>query len=158
MSFRLGARSKRELNGVHPELRQVVEIAISISAVDFSVHDGLRTVAEQTRLVERGASRTMRSKHLKQASTGFGHAVDLVPFINGKMRWEWDPIYEIAEAMHRAATDYGVRLRWGGVWDRSFTRLDRQMLEWEVEQYGDRQRARGRRVFTDGPHYEIKLS
>jgi len=155
MSFKLGARSKRELNGVHPDLVMVVETAITLSAVDFSVHDGLRTVAEQKQLVERGASRTMRSKHLKQAD-GFGHAVDLVPYINGKLRWEWDPIYDIAEAVHRSATDYGVKLRWGGVWDRSFTRLDGQMIEWEVEQYADRRRANGRRVFLDGPHFELR--
>ena len=155
MSFKLGARSKRELKGVHPDLVMVVETAITLSAVDFSVHDGLRTVAEQKQLVERGASRTMRSKHLKQAD-GFGHAVDLVPYINGKLRWEWDPIYDIAEAVHRSATDYGVKLRWGGVWDRSFTRLDGQMIEWEVEQYADRRRANGRRVFLDGPHFELR--
>lgn len=155
MSFRLGRRSKTELQGVHPDLVMVVETAISLSAVDFSVHDGLRTKAEQTALVARGASRTMRSKHLKQAS-GFGHAVDLVPYINGKLRWEWDPIYEIAEAVHKSATGYNVKLRWGGVWDRSFTKLTGDMLEWEVEQYADRRRSAGRRVFLDGPHFELR--
>jgi peptidoglycan L-alanyl-D-glutamate endopeptidase CwlK len=42
----------------------------------------------------------MNSRHLIR-SDGFGHAVDLVPWINGKPRWEWKPIYHIAAAVRR---------------------------------------------------------
>jgi hypothetical protein len=52
-----------------------------------------------------------------------GHAVDLVPYVNGKLRWEWEPIYVIAAAVNQAARELNVSLRWGGVWDVSFNTL-----------------------------------
>ena len=92
-NFTLGANSLKELNGVHPDLVAVVRRALELSAQDFAVHDGIRTPAEQKQLVASGASQTLDSRHLT------GHAVDLVPYINGKLRWEWPPIYIIAEAI-----------------------------------------------------------
>lgn len=86
MPYSLGSKSRAELKGVHPDLVGVVERAIQITTQDFSVHDGLRTEAEQREYVRTGASQTMNSMHRTQAD-GFGHAVDLVPFINGKLRW-----------------------------------------------------------------------
>ena len=74
--FSLGAGSPKELEGVHPDLIAVVKRAIALTAQDFSVHDGIRTLEEQKNLVERGASKTLDSRHIT------GHAVDLVPYIN----------------------------------------------------------------------------
>ncbi len=151
--YTLGARSRRELIGVRPELVGVVERAIQITEQDFAVHDGLRTVAEQRRYVAKGVSQTMDSMHLPQAD-GYGYAVDLVPYINGKVRWEWPAIYPIAEAVRRAATELGVRLVWGGCWQTlNGTTVDPERL---VQEYGARRRAQGRRAFTDGPHYELE--
>ena len=156
--FGLGARSRAELEGVHPSLVEVVELAIELTDVDFAVHDGLRTEAEQREYVRTGVSRTMASKHLPQ-DDGLGHAVDLVPWINGRLRWEWEPIYRIARAVHRAAAEApaaaGWSLRWGAVWDRGFHTLNRDDLEREVAQYAARMRAQGRKAFLDGPHFEL---
>lgn len=92
MGYALGAASRRELVGVHPDLVRVVERAIEITRCDFTVHDGIRTVEEQKRHVANGFSKTMKSKHLE------GRAVDLVPWIDGKPRWWWPQIYQIAAA------------------------------------------------------------
>lgn len=153
MTFALGARSRAELVGVHPRLVAVVERAIQLTAVDFSVHDGLRTETEQRALVARGASKTMNSKHRRQAD-GHGHAVDLVPFVNGKLRWEWPLIYPIADAVGRAATELGVSLRWGGVWDRPMSQLggSPEQLKREVAAYCVRHPGAD---FLDGPHFEL---
>jgi len=152
--FQLGHRSKGELVGVHDDILNVVYRAISLTVQDFSVHDGLRQLAEQIEYVRSGVSRTLKSKHLKQKD-GFGHAVDLVPYINGRLRWEWQPIYRIAEAMYRAAEMEGVMLRWGAVWDRTFNELDVTDLEGEVRKYATRRRKAGKRAFLDGPHFEL---
>lgn len=151
MTFLLGKRSRAELQGVDPDLIRVVERAIEVTSVDFTVHDGIRTVAEQKRYVAEGVSWTMRSKHLE------GRAVDLVPWINGKPRWEWPPIYRIATAMHQALAELGVTLRWGGVWDRNLNDLPGTPagLEEAVADYVARRRAAGKRASIDGPHYEI---
>lgn len=158
MAFAFGKASEAELVGVHPTLVEIVRAALRISTVDFGVHDGLRRPAEQQALVAAGASWTMNSRHCK-GPDGWGHAVDLVPYVNGKLRWEWGPIYTIAAAMAQAAGERGIPLRWGGVWDRRTAKLDWNRLPWEVEQYGARRRAAGAKVIrTDGPHFELPKS
>ena len=158
MAFVLGSKSKAELKGVHPLLIELVNRSIEITEQDFSVHDGLRTEAEQQEYVRRGVSKTMNSKHRVQKD-GFGHAVDLVPYINGKLRWEWKPIFVIASAVHTAACEIGVPLIWGGVWDREFNALEGKPADMEraVNSYVARRRAMGKTAFIDGPHYELRL-
>ena len=45
--YKLGARSRQRLEGVHPDLVRVVSRAILITEVDFTVLEGLRTVERQ---------------------------------------------------------------------------------------------------------------
>ena len=149
--FKLGSRSLRELQGVHADLVGVVRRAIELTVQDFAVHDGIRTLAEQQKLVAAGASTTLASRHLT------GHAVDLVPVVNGKLRWEWDPIYTMADAVRIAARERGVPLRWGGAWDVDFT-ASTQSPEDLVEDYVARRRAAGLRAFIDGPHFELPVA
>ena len=80
--FRLGKRSKRELEGVHPDLLAFATELITRTDYDWGVFDGVRTPREQAKLVARGVSKTSNSYHL------YGLAVDLVPYINGKYVWE----------------------------------------------------------------------
>ena len=47
--MKLGAVSRRNLIGVHPDLVRVVERAITITTVDFRVAEGLRTIERQRR-------------------------------------------------------------------------------------------------------------
>lgn len=156
MPYVLGAKSRAELKGVHPDLVRVVERAIQITTQDFSVHDGLRTAEEQKALVAAGASQTMNSMHRPQAD-GFGHAVDLVPFVNGKMRWEWPAIYPIAAAVWQASRELGVSIRWGGAW---INMVDIKTgtpaaMKATVDAYGAARRKLGKSAFTDGPHFEL---
>lgn len=110
MTFVLGSKSMTRLQGVHPDLVRVVKAAIAISTVDFTVTEGLRTVARQKQLVAAGASKTLNSRHIT------GHAVDLAPIIAGQIRWDWPPFHDIAKAMKQAAADEGVPIIWGGDW------------------------------------------
>lgn len=156
MSYTLGAGSRRALAGVHPRLVAVVERAIVLTGQDFAVHDGLRSEAEQRENVRRGVSKTMASKHMVQAD-GYGHAVDLVPWINGALRWEWKPIFEIARAMRVAAAEARLPLIWGGVWDRALLDIapEAAAMETAVNSYVARRRALGKTAFIDGPHFEL---
>ncbi|HUD28947.1 MAG TPA: M15 family peptidase [Novosphingobium sp.] len=153
MPYALGQRSLAQLVGVHPSLVKVAHRAIAITKQDFTVQEGLRSIETQRLYVKRGASKTMASKHLKQAD-GFGHAIDLVPWLNGQPRWEWPLIWEIAQAVDVAATELGVKLIWGAVWDR---RMDQYgggaaALKAEVEAYKLRHPGPD---FLDGPHYQL---
>lgn len=124
MSFALGAKSKERLKGVHPDLVRVVERAIQITEVDFSVLEGLRTVARQQQLVKSGASKTMRSRHIT------GHAVDLAAVVGGEIRWDWPLYHKIAKAVKQAAAELKVPIEWGGDW-RTFTDGPHWQLPWK---------------------------
>lgn len=151
MTFALGNLSRQNLVGVHPDLVRVVLRAIEITAHDFQVYDGVRTIEEQAALVASGASKTMESRHLT------GHAVDLVPVVNGKLRWEIVPCCAIAEAVRSAAKELDIPIRWGGCWN---ARLDLSTSSTEdiVAGYGERCRRLGKRCFVDGPHFELPKS
>jgi len=148
--YMLGNNSRAELEGVHPDLVAVVKRAIEIVPVDFTVLDGLRTPEEQAEYVQRGVSKTMASKHLRQED-GFGHAVDLVPFINGKVRWEMQACIQIAREMATAAAELKVRIVWGGGWAELGTHDAAEI----VTRYIEHKRKWGEPVFIDGPHYEL---
>lgn len=124
MSFVLGAKSKERLKGVHPDLVRVVERAIQLTEVDFTVLEGLRTVARQQQLVKSGASKTMRSRHIT------GHAVDLAAIIGGEIRWDWPLYHKIAKAVKQAAAELKVPIEWGGDW-RSFKDGPHWQLPWK---------------------------
>lgn len=155
MTYSLGKTSLAELTGVHGDLVRVVKRAIEITACEFTVADGIRTVEEQRRFVANGFSRTMKSKHLE------GRAVDLVPWIEGKPRWWWPQIYQVAAAMHIAARQLAVRIKWGCVWDRPLNDLapgveDPALLAEALKAEGLAYNARhAGSDFPDGPHYEI---
>jgi peptidoglycan L-alanyl-D-glutamate endopeptidase CwlK len=108
--FSLGPRSKQRLRGVHPDLVKVVERAIKITDVDFTVLEGLRTPERQKALLEAGASQTLNSRHLT------GHAVDLGAWVGDEVRWDWPLYHRIAAAIKEAAKQEGVSIVWGGGW------------------------------------------
>lgn len=153
MAYVLGEKSLAKLRGVHPRLVQVVKRAILLSKQDFAVTDGLRTAEQQRTLVQKGASKTMLSRHLKQRD-GWGHAVDLVPWINGGPRWEWEPIWNIAVAVDEASTELNVNLIWGAVWDIPMMKYggSARELKAAVEAYKKRHPGPD---FIDGPHYQL---
>lgn len=108
--FKLSRRSLERMQGVHPDLVKVVLLAIQLTEVDFGVTEGLRTIEKQREYVAKGASKTMKSRHLT------GHAVDLVAYIGADVRWDW-PLYgKIADAMKRAANSLNVPIVAGAEW------------------------------------------
>ena len=64
MPFNLSQKSLDRLEGVNDDMVRVVKKAIELTKVDFGVICGLRTVEEQEELVAKGASQTMKSKHI----------------------------------------------------------------------------------------------
>ena len=88
----------------------MVQRAIEITPIDFTVLEGLRTRDRQKKLVARGASKTMNSYHLT------GHAVDIAPLVEGKVTWDWKYYHQLAPAVKQAAKELGVNITWGGDW------------------------------------------
>ena len=108
--YKLSERSLSRLEGVHPDLVDVVKRAIEITEIDFGVSEGLRDIKTQEEYVRTGASTTMKSRHLT------GHAVDVFAYVDGKAQWAM-PLYEkIASAFKQAAYENKVPIDWGGDW------------------------------------------
>lgn len=121
MGFKLSALSEKRLVGVHGDLVRVVRRALQISDLDFTVLEGLRSPERQKALVASGASKTLKSRHLT------GHAVDLAPFVGGKVSWDWPLYYRLAESVKAAAEELETPIEWGGDW----------------------------KTFKDGPHWQL---
>lgn len=150
--FRFSEKSRKELNGVNPDLVNCVSVALAYyTRIDFIVHDGIRTKAEQALYVQRGTSKTMKSKHLD------GLAVDLVPIIGGVPKWDWTGCYEIACAMDKAATELGYadRITWGGAWDKTLDQFGGEAAAY-AQAVEDYKRRHPGPDFIDGPHFEIR--
>lgn len=125
MSIVLGQRSLSRLEGVHPDLVRVVKRAAAMSSLDFTVLEGLRTVARQKQLYDQGATKTMNSRHIT------GHAVDLAPMIGGTIRWDWPLYHQLAEVVKAAAKAENVPIQWGGDW-RTFKDGPHWELPWKA--------------------------
>ncbi len=125
MAFAFGARSLARLTGVHPDLTRVMKRAIGCSTIDFSVIEGVRTLARQKQLMASGATRTMNSRHLT------GHAVDVAPYVAGSIRWDWPLYHQLAAVIKKAAADEQVPITWGGDW-ASFADGPHFELKWKA--------------------------
>ena len=149
MGFKLSSRSIDRLNGVDSGLITVVNAAIDMTKVDFGVTCGMRTVAEQEALVAKGASQTMKSKHLE------GRAVDLVAYVGPNVTWALNMYDEIADAMADAARIHGVAIKWGAAWSVGDIAKYSGSMEDAMNEYVDLRRSQGRRPFIDAPHFEL---
>ncbi|MBI6339926.1 M15 family metallopeptidase [Proteus sp. LHD240705] len=121
-TYTLSQRSQNNLNDVHQDLVRIVYLALTFSEYDFVVIEGVRSLIRQKELMKEGKSKTLNSRHLT------GHAVDIVPLVNGVIPWQdWSAFESVSKAMKKAAHQLGVSINWGGDWVS----------------------------FRDGPHYEL---
>ena len=149
MAFKLSQRSLDRLEGVKPDLVNVVKRAIELTTVDFGVTEGLRTEERQKELVAKKASKTMKSKHLD------GNAVDLVAYLGSQVQWEISLYDEIADAIKQAAIEEGVPIRWGAAWSVENIEDYDGTMEEAMNEYIDLRRSQGKRPFIDACHFEL---
>ena len=147
--FQLSQRSLGRMDGIKNELHSVVCTAIKVTTCDFGVVCGVRSLAEQKALLEKGATQTMKSKHLD------GAAVDLMAYVNGRGSWELNLYDDIADAMKESAIQHGVGIRWGAAWNIPDIREWEGTMEEAMNHYIDERRSQKRRPFIDGPHFEL---
>lgn len=165
MSYVLGKASQVRMEGLHPHLVHILNLAITLSEIDFTIIEGVRS--DEQCYINFGKGRTaaqcsargcppryakpeaakvtwvnhpLSSNHRKKAD-GFGHAVDIYPYpvslvLNASPR-EYEPLFEkIAKAMFAASKQLNLPIRWGADWD-----MDNLPHE---------------RGETDNPHFELR--
>ena len=151
MTYKLSQRSLDRMEGVDERLVAVVKHAITSTKTDFGVIQGLRTIEMQKALVAKGASQTMKSKHLD------GLAVDLMAYIGGRGSWELNLYDDLADAMAEGANAVGCKVRWGAAWHIDSIGQYKGTMEEAMNEYIDLRRSQGRRPFIDGPHFELMV-
>ena len=125
-----GASSRSKLETCHPDLIALCELVIE--GYDFSVLEGKRSNERQDELFRQNKSklRAGQSKHNGDISL----AVDIAPF---PIDWNnTQRFYLLAGMMFQGAADLGIRIRWGGDWDRDWVHTDQS--------------------FHDLPHFELR--
>lgn len=117
MTFRLSKSSIRNLDGVHPEMADVVKLAIQLTKVDFGIPStgGYRTAETQNKLFLDGKSNA--DGYDKKSRHQSGQAVDVYAYVDGKASWEPEHLSMVACAMLEAAIRLDVNMRWGGLWE-----------------------------------------
>ena len=151
MTFKLSQRSLDRMEGVDTRLVAVAKAAIGHTKTDFGVICGLRTIGEQRELVAKGASKTMKSKHIE------GRALDLMAYIGSRGSWELNLYDDLADAVKQGAIDVGVPVRWGAAWHIDDIREWDGTMEEAMNAYVDLRRSQGKRPFIDGPHFELMV-
>ncbi len=128
MTFKLGVNSKENLNGVDPRIEKIVNLALSITPVDFGIpkDGGLRSATRQYEFYQSFLSKCdgykLESKHQS------GLAFDVFAYVDGKASWDRHHMTQVAAAILQAASLLQYPLIWGGNW----------------------------KGFSDMPHFEIK--
>jgi peptidoglycan L-alanyl-D-glutamate endopeptidase CwlK len=100
MTFKLSQRSLDRMEGVDERLVAVAKAAIGHTKTDFGVICGLRTIGEQRELVAKGASKTMKSKHIE------GRALDVGVAVRWGAAWHINDIREWDGTMEEAMNAY----------------------------------------------------
>jgi peptidoglycan L-alanyl-D-glutamate endopeptidase CwlK len=148
--YKLCERSKKNLQGVHPNLVAVLEAAITNSPFEFIITDGIRTVEQQQELykkgrteesIKRGEIIVTQLDGIKKKSNhqvkpdGYGYAVDLYTDTNRNGKLDACEITDttglklVATHIKDTAKSLEIQITWGG----DFT------------------------SFKDYPHFELKI-
>lgn len=128
---KFGKRSLDSLEGVHPSMVKLMTEAIKDSPIDFTIIQGVRTQKTQQEYYSWGRTKinpntkkmtkvtnadgvTKKSNHQIKAD-GYGHAIDLYPYLNGSVRTEKvdKEMRTIANHIQKVADRLGIKIRKG---------------------------------------------
>jgi len=143
VSFQFGLTSQQKLATCESGLERLGRWAITRSPVDFTIVCGWRGQADQSLLVQSGASKTPwpLSKHNVVNDIGpCSMAFDFAPYVQGKIPWNDTHLFAVVAGVLftgfnvlRAADPAfgsGYVLRWGGDWDRDGLTTDQTFMDW----------------------------
>ncbi len=128
--FKLSKRSTKRLQGTDPRISEIVQLALTITRVDFGIpeYGGMRSMTAQNLMFTKGLSKCdgveLLSKH--QSGTAF----DVFAYVDGKASWDSNDMTRVAAAILQAASILRYPLEWGGHW----------------------------KLWQDMPHFQLKLT
>lgn len=155
MSYNLGKRSKENYDTLHPDLQKVIDLALMVSQVDFTITEGKRTPERQQMLFDTGKSKVnpsaytpevliTKGKHIVNEFRTESWAFDFIACVTGKSHLAYDMTHlmyliGVFTACGEILLQQGIithKIRSGANWDRDG--------ELKYDQ-----------TFFDAPHIEI---
>lgn len=139
-------RSKEQLSTLHGDLRLVMDDALRLSDVPFQLVQGARTIDQQREYFAAGKSKVnpdaytstaelfAAAKHVVGDGVPLARAVDIIIDVSER-GYDIKHLAYVAGVVLACGRIRGVRMRWGGNFDR-----DAELLE---------------QKFIDGPHFEL---
>ncbi|MFW6272632.1 MAG: M15 family peptidase [bacterium] len=117
LSKRFGRTSKRRLITCDPRLQ--ILFSIVCDSFDCTIIEGRRDKETQDKYFREGKSKLQwpHSKHNVLESNMPSKAVDVAPYIDGKISWKTNQCYYFAGYVIKTAETLGIKIRWGGDWD-----------------------------------------
>ena len=113
--YKLSDRSKERLSGVDTRIIKIIDLALTISNIDFGIpeHGGKRDTGTQRELFKRGVSKCdgIENKSAHQS----GLAFDVYAYIDGKASWDRYHLTQVVAAILQASSLLGYELEWGGL-------------------------------------------
>jgi len=111
--------SRNNLDTCNERLQLVIEKALSLGLIDFSVVGGTRSKGEQNRYydLKKSKVRWPYSKHNILNKGDKCEAADVVPFIRGKSSYNTKHCCYLAGIIISVGKQMSVKIRWGGNWD-----------------------------------------
>lgn len=113
-----------------------------LMSYDHTIIEGVRTKERQRELWNQRRTKTMNSKHLPFGAQGCSLAVDVAPYpikwpVPGENSYVKDVgrFYHFSGYVLGVASEMGIKVRWGGDWDRDHDLKDQSfddLVHWEI--------------------------
>lgn len=137
-----GATSLKKLEKVNPLLVTILKKTVQVK--DCTIITGFRGAEAQNKAYESGYSKKKYpdSRHNLSKlmnSTEFSDAVDVAPWINGKLSEDVKECAHLAGIIIGIGAAMGITLRWGGNWDSDDEIMTDQTFQdlWHFELMGN---------------------
>lgn len=113
---KFGLTSQERLNTCHLDIQKVMNEVIKL--YDFTILEGERSLEQQQKYFKENLSKldgiNKKSKHQSKPSL----AIDIAPY---PIDWnDTKRFYFLAGLVIAKADELGIKIRWGGSWNRSF--------------------------------------
>lgn len=123
MGYNFSGTSRRRLETCHKDLQMIMNVAISVSDIDFGIAEGHRSIEDQQRYFNEGKSKIDGINKLSKHNYTPSMAVDIYPYFDGGAKWEKEHSSYLAGLIHGVSEMLFKekliehKIRWGGNWD-----------------------------------------
>ena len=125
-NFRFGAISTLRMKGLKPQLIKLLDLMLIETTVDFGIafNGGFRTAEQQNEIYRTKAGATTKDGFRKKSAHQSGMAVDLLPYIDGKVDISEKHYDTLRIVFEKCAKDLNLKTKPVIDWDKNHFQLE----------------------------------